>query len=115
LASGDARQGKRPNHVQAMEVATMKLNTTQRPSLPTSAGTPSVSPVRSAHVAFPAVERAAVSRAYQVLTQAELGWTVGTASATNGSSTTGFVGSNGVAIKRMTDDASGVPPRGRPV
>ena len=86
------------------EVATMKLNTIQRPSLlPTAACAPSAL----------LAERAPVSRAHHVLTRAELGWTTGSAYATNG--TTGFVGSNSVAIKQMVDDASGVPPRGRPV
>ena len=90
------------------EVATMKLNTILRPSLPlTAACAPSASP------ALVAAERAPVMRAHQVPFQAELGWTNGSAYASNG--TTGFVGANSVAIKQMVDDASGVPPRGRPV
>jgi len=82
----------------------MKLNTIQRPSLlPTAACAPSAL----------LAERAPVSRAHQVLTRAELGWTNGSAYAASG--TSGFVGGNGVDVKQMTDDASGVPPRGRPV
>ena len=95
------------------EVATMKLYTTQRPSrLLAASCAPSVSvlPV-SAPVAILAAERAPVSQAHQVRNQAELAL-AGRVYAING--TTGFVGANGT-VKPMTDNASGVPPRGRPV
>ena len=93
----------------------MKLNPIKRPSLLLSAAcAPSASTLpASAPVAILAAERAPVSRAHQVQIQAELGWTESSAHASYG--TTGFVGSNGSVVKRMTDSASGVPPRGRPV
>jgi len=96
----------------------MEIYTIQRPSLlPTAACAPSVSWLpESAPVALLAVERAVVSQVHQVQIQAEL---AGALVGTDGSyGTTGFVGSNvaaDLAKKRMTDGASGVPPRGRPV
>lgn len=62
-----------------------------------------------------AVERALLSQALQVSTQAEM---ARVRAAAGGSSTTnGFLGSKGATpvAKRMTDGANGVPPRGRPV
>src|SRR3954452_24651646 len=97
------------------EVARAKINyTIKRPStLLAAAWAPSASllPV-SAPVAVLAAERAPVSQAHQVRIQAELVRTLADVDGSNG--TTGFVGSNGIS-KRMTDGASGVPPRGRPV
>jgi hypothetical protein len=94
------------------EVAPVKLNhyAIERPSmlLPASCAPVAWLP-ESAPVALLAAEQAQVSRAHQVQIQAELVRTL-----VDGSyGTTGFVGSNGV--KRVTDGASGVPPRGRPV
>jgi len=97
------------------EVALMKLNyAIERPStLSAAVCAPSVSWLpESAPVALLAVERAPVSQAHQVQIQAELVRTLAGVDGSNG--TTGFVGSNGTS-KRMTDGASGVPPRGRPV
>jgi hypothetical protein len=98
------------------EVATMKLNhyASERPStLLSAACAPSAAWLpESAPVAILAAERAPVSQAHQVQIQAELVRTVVGVDASYG--TTGFVGSNGIS-KRMTDGASGVPPRGRPV
>ena len=96
------------------EVATMEIYTIQRPSLlPAAACAPSAAVVPSRHesVVMTAVERAPLSQAYQVQTQAELARTLVLGDSGNG--TTGFVGSNGTSNK--TDGASGVPPRGRPV
>ena len=92
----------------------MEIYTIQRPSLLLAACAPSASilPV-SAYAAPTAPRRALVSRVHQAPIQAELDWANGSATAVNG--TTGFVGSNGVTVKAMTDDAKGVPPRGRPV
>ncbi|GAB1694308.1 hypothetical protein [Krasilnikovia sp. M28-CT-15] len=92
----------------------MKIFTIQRPSLlPVAVCAPSASWLPStARVAVLAVERAPLSPAHQVPSQAELAPLAGV-DAKYG--TTGFVGSNGVSKKRMTDGASGVPPRGRPV
>jgi hypothetical protein len=97
------------------EVAPVKLNyTIERPStLLAAVCAPSVSWLpESAPVALLAVERAPVSQVHQVQIQAELVRTLAGVDGSNG--TTGFVGSNGIS-KRMTDGASGVPPRGRPV
>jgi hypothetical protein len=97
------------------EVAPVKLNyTIERPStLLAAVCAPSASWLpESAPVAILAAERAPASQAHQVQIQAEL---VRTLVGVDGSyGTTGFVGSNGIS-KRMTDGASGVPPRGRPV
>jgi hypothetical protein len=97
------------------EVAEMEIYTMKRPSLLLAAAcAPSVSPLPTvAPVAWAVAERASASRAHQVQIQAELGRTSGSAYAASG--TTGFEGSNGTTVKRMTDDANGVPPRGRPV
>ena len=58
---------------------------------------------------------APISRVHQVQTQAELARELVLTDGSYG--ITGFVGSNGISVdsKRMTDGASGVPPRGRPV
>ncbi len=109
------------------EVAPVKLNyTIERPSLlpaalctPSASWLPEIAPVaksvlatESAAVAVLAAERAPASQAHQVQIQAEL---VGILATVDGSyGTTGFVGSNGMK-RRLTDGASGVPPRGRPV
>jgi hypothetical protein len=95
------------------EVAPMRLNTIERPStLLAAVCAPSVSLPESAPVAILAAERAPASQAHQVQIQAELVRTLVDVDGSYG--TTGFVGSNGT-VKRMTDGASGVPPRGRPV
>ena len=101
------------------EVAPVKLNyTIERPStLLAAVCAPSASWLpESAPVAVLVAERAPVAQAHQVQIQAEL---AGALVGTDGSyGTTGFVGSNvaaDLAKKRMTDGASGVPPRGRPV
>ena len=94
----------------------MEIYTIQRPSLllaaacaPSASWLPSTAPV-----AVLAAERAPASQVHQVQTQAELAQVLVRTDGSYG--TTGFVGSNGVStIKRMTDGASGVPPRGRPV
>jgi hypothetical protein len=96
-------------------VAPVELNyTIERPStLLAAVCAPSASWLpASAPVAVLAVERARVSRVHQVQIQAELVRTLATVGESNG--TTGFVGSTGIS-KHMTDGASGVPPRGRPV
>ncbi|MET8153070.1 hypothetical protein ACIBSW_03340 [Actinoplanes sp. NPDC049668] len=93
----------------------MKLNyTIERPStLLAAACAPSASWLpESAPVALVAVERAPAPQAHQIQFQAELVRTLAVVDGSYG--TTGFVGSNGIS-KRMTDGASGVPPRGRPV
>lgn len=100
---------------QMEEVAPVKLNyTIERPSTllaavcaPSAAWLPEAAPV-----AVLVAERAPVAGAHQVQIQAELVRTVADVDGNNG--TTGFVGSNSIS-KRMTDGASGVPPRGRPV
>jgi len=98
------------------EVANVKLyyDAIERPStLPTAVCAPSaVWLPESAPAAVLVAERAPVSQAHQVQIQAELVRTLTDVDGSNG--TTGFVGSNG-AVKRMTDGANGVPPRGRPV
>ena len=92
----------------------MEIYTIQRPSLLLAAAcAPSAPKPFSAPVAAWAGERAPAPQVHQVRTQAELGLTLGSVDGNYG--TTGFVGSNGTSVKRMTDDASGVPPRGRPV
>jgi hypothetical protein len=97
-------------------VAPMKLNyPIERPStLLAAVCAPSASwlPGSTSVVALPAAERFPASQAHQVRFQAELVRTLVDVDASFGS--TGFVGSNGVS-KRMTDGASGAPPRGRPV
>jgi hypothetical protein len=97
------------------EVAPMRLNTIERPSTllaavcaPSASWLPESTPV----VALLAAERVQAPQAHQVQIQAELVRTLGDVDGSFGS--TGFVGSNGIS-KRMTDGASGVPPRGRPV
>ena len=98
------------------EVAPVKLYyTIERPStLLAAACAPSASWLpESAPVALLAAERAPVSQAHQVQIQAELVRTLVDVDGSYGS--TGFVGSNDTSKKRLTDGASGVPPRGRPV
>ena len=99
---------------QLEEVALMEIYTIERPSmLLASACAPSASWLpAAAPAAVLAAERAPSSQVHQVRTQAELAQVL---VGTDGSyGITGFVGSNGVS-KPMTDGASGVPPRGRPV
>ena len=99
------------------EVAPVKLNyTIERPStLLAAVCAPSVSwlPESAPAAALLVAERAPVSQAHQVRIQAELVRTLADVDGSNG--TTGFVGSNVITAKRMTDGGSGVPPRGRPV
>jgi hypothetical protein len=96
------------------EVATMENNTVQRPSLLLAAAcAPSALVPSAAPVVVLAAERAPVSQVHQAWPQAELGLSLSSVNGIYG--TTGFVGSNGISVKRMTDGASGVPPRGRPV
>ncbi|MEV8505861.1 hypothetical protein AB0368_13665 [Actinoplanes sp. NPDC051475] len=110
------------------EVAEMEIYyMTERPStllasacapsaswLPTVPVAKSTVQVESASVTILAAERAPASQAHQVQIQAELVRVLVDVDGSNG--TTGFVGSNGIAMKRrLTDGASGVPPRGRPV
>jgi hypothetical protein len=95
------------------EVAPMEIYTIERPSMLLAAAcAPSASWLPStARVAVLAAERAPSSQVHQVRTQAELAQVL---VGTDGSyGITGFVGSNDA--KPMTDGASGVPPRGRPV
>lgn len=95
----------------------MEIYTNERPSLlpalcaPTSA---SWLPLHES-VVVPAAERAQLPQVHQVRTQAELARTEAAVDGSYG--TNGFVGSKGIVsvAKRMTDGASGVPPRGRPV
>jgi hypothetical protein len=92
------------------EVATMEINTIQRPSLlPAAAWAP---PATSAVNA--AAQSAPAPRVHQAQAQAELAQVLVTTD--GGYGITGFVGGNGLSVdkKRMTD-ASGAPPRGRPV
>jgi hypothetical protein len=115
------RRAGRTTHIERKaleEVATMEIYTMQRPSLLLAAVcAPSASWLsESAPVAILAAERAPASQVHQVQIQAELAAALVHTDGSYG--TTGFVGSNGVseiASKRMTDGASGVPPRGRPV
>ncbi|MFC3381170.1 hypothetical protein [Couchioplanes azureus] len=103
-------------------------NTIERPSMllaavsaPSASWLPVCAPVATSvlptayvPVATPAAERAPASQAHQVQIQAELVRIPVTVDGSNG--TSGFVGSNGIAMKRqLTDGARGVPPRGRPV
>jgi hypothetical protein len=96
--------------VQLEEVALMEIYTIERPSLlpvlcaPTSAAW---LPLHES-IVVTAAQRAQRSQVHQVPSQAFV---------YAGNGTTGFVGSNSTlsAAKRMTDGASGVPPRGRPV
>ncbi len=95
----------------------MELNyTIERPStLLAAVCAPSASWLpESAPVALLAAERAPISQAHQVQIQAELVRILVSVDGSYG--TTGFVGSNGISMKRrLTDGANGVPPRGRPV
>jgi hypothetical protein len=95
------------------EVAPVKFYTIERPSMLLAAAcAPSAMLPESAPVALLVAERAPASQAHQVQIQAELVRTLVDVDGSYG--TTGFVGSNGIS-KRLTDGASGVPPRGRPV
>jgi len=93
----------------------MKLYTMQRPSLlPTAVCAPSASWLPSAtSVVALAAAPAPASQVHQVRTQAELAQVLVGIDVGNG--ITGFVGTNGLTVKRMTDGGSGAPPRGRPV
>jgi hypothetical protein len=95
------------------EVAAVKLYTIERPSMLLAACTPSATLPVPAVPALLAAEWAPASRAHQVQIQAELVRTMVDVDGSYGS--TGFVGSNVTSKKRLTDGASGVPPRGRPV
>ena len=95
----------------------MEIYTIERPSLlpvlcaPTSA---SWLPLHES-IVVTAAERAQLPQVDQVLTEADQAQAQAPLYGSNG--TTGFVGSNSIVsvAKRMTDGASGVPPRGRPV
>jgi hypothetical protein len=98
------------------EVAPMEIYTIQRPSLPLAAVcAPSASWPSSTSPVVTAAKPAPASQVHQVQTQAELARELVLTDGSYG--ITGFVGSNGHSggVKRMTDGASGVPPRGRPV
>jgi hypothetical protein len=109
------------------EVAPMEIYTIQRPSLLLAAAcAPSASWLPStASAAVPAAKPkpAPASQVHQVQTQAELARTLVLTDGSYGTSvSTGIKGSTGTkgfvgndSVKRMTDGASGVPPRGRPV
>jgi hypothetical protein len=95
----------------------MEIYTIERPSLsPAAVCAPSASwrPSSTSPVVA-AAEPAPASQVHQVQTQAELARELVLTDGSYG--ITGFVGSNGVSVdsKRVTDGASGVPPRGRPV
>jgi hypothetical protein len=96
------------------EVATMKLNTIQRPSLlPAGVCAPSASWAPCA--ISPVVASATPASAPQVHSaqiQAELGQR---AQVRVSGAAYGFEGTNVLFVKRMTDGGSGTPPRGRPV
>ena len=95
----------------------MEIYTSERPSLlpvlcaPTSA---SWLPIHES-IVVTAAERAQLPQVHQVLTQVAQARVQAPVYGSNG--TTGFAGSNSIVsvAKRMTDGASGVPPRGRPV
>jgi len=96
------------------EVAPVEIYTIQRPSLLLAAAcAPSASWLPSTVSAVNAAPQSAPApRVHQVQTQAELAQVlVGT---DGGNGINGFVDSNGTE-KRMTDGASGVPPRGSDV
>jgi hypothetical protein len=103
------------------EVAPVEIYTSQRPSLllpaacaPSASWLPSTVSVVNADP-----QSAPAPRVHQVQIQAELARELVLTDSGNGIN--GFVGSNGSkrmtanSSKRMTDGASGVPPRGRPV
>ena len=95
----------------------MEIYTIQRPSLSLAAVcAPSASwPSSATSPVVAAAKPAPASQVHQVQTQAELARELVLTDGSYG--ITGFVGSNGHSdgVKRMTDGASGVPPRGRPV
>jgi hypothetical protein len=95
-------------------------NTIQRPSLLPAVCAPLTTSGLSAawlpiHApVVPAAERVELPQVHQVRVQAELALTLAAAGGSYG--TNGFISSTGTdSAKRMTDGASGVPPRGRPV
>jgi hypothetical protein len=102
------------------EVALMEIYTIQRPSLlPAAACAPSASWLPStASVVNAAPQSAPAPRVHQVQIQAELAQALVLSDGSNGINgsygDSAFVGIDG-SVKRMTDGASGVPPRGRPV
>jgi hypothetical protein len=102
------------------EVAPVETYTIQRPSLLLAAAcAPSASWLPSTVPAvFAAPESAPAPRVHQVQIQAELARELvltDSGNGTNGSyGDSAFVGIDS-SVKRMTDGASGVPPRGRPV
>jgi hypothetical protein len=95
----------------------MEIYTIQRPSLlPAAVLAPSAfRPSTATSPVVAAAKPAPAPQVHQVQIQAELARELVLSYGGNG--TTGFVGSNGVSVdsKPMTDAASGVPPRGRPV
>ena len=87
----------------------MKISTILRPSGPLAV----CAPVSGAHVRV-VTDVPQLPWAHQVQVQAELARTLATNDGSYG--TNGFRGSKGIeSAKRMTEDARGVPPRGRPV
>ena len=90
----------------------MEIYTIQRPSLLAPACAQSAAAIPSSHksVVMTDARWAPLPRAYQVQTQAELAQALVLSG--NGNGTTGFVGTKSISV---TDGASGVPPRGRPV
>jgi hypothetical protein len=101
-------------------------NTIQRPSLLPAVCAPQASVLSAAwlpaHESLvpSAAERVEVPQVHQVRVQAELALTLAAAGGSyriNGLATAGFGSSKGVdsVMKRTTDGANGVPPRGRPV
>jgi hypothetical protein len=94
----------------------MEIYMVERPSLLPAVCAPSASLLSYAtSPVVAAAKPAPAPQVHQVQTQAELARELVLTSGSNGS--TGFVGSNGISVgvKRVTDGASGVPPRGRPV
>jgi hypothetical protein len=90
----------------------VEIYTIQRPSLLPAACAPSASWLPSTVSAVNAAPQSAPApRVYQVQTQAELARAL---VLTGGNGISGFGIADG-SKKRMTDGASGVPPRGRPV
>ena len=89
----------------------MEIFTYERPAAMPAA----LAPLSAVRVAL-AAPRPSTPQVHQVQIQAELSAALVRNDGSYG--TTGFVGSNGsadIANKRMTDGASGAPPRGRPV
>jgi hypothetical protein len=88
------------------EVATMEINTIQRPSLlPAVVCAPSAT-----WLPITAAAPASAPQVHQVQAQSELAQVL-----VDSGVEYGFKGINVLSAKRMTDGGSGTPPRGRPV